>query len=203
MDVTCKGALVVKTCKGALEEKKIYKVDLDAKRIRAALGGRNFKADLDAKMTKVALVERKICRVVSDEISKGGLVVIPCRVDLDVKRIRVALDVKNCKADSDARKTKVALDAKRTCKAVLDAISKGALDEKIYKADLDAWRMTRVDLDAKRRCRDALVAVMKLQMRNRDVLVARTKVMIFWKNSTKNWMIKRNPKRTNVMARAA
>lgn len=116
-DVTCKVASVVKTCKGALEERRICKGALEERMIcRDALEGRRTlcKAVLGAKrIPKAVLDARK---------SKAGLVVTSCREDSDEKRrTKVALAVKRrCKVVSDAKKTfKDGLDAKKKCRDAL------------------------------------------------------------------------------------
>ena len=117
-DVTCKVVSVVRTCKGALEERRICKGALEERRIcRDALDERRICRDaLEGRRT--------LCKVVLDaRKSKADLVVASCREDSGGKRTsKVALAVKKmrCKVVSDAKKTfKDGLDAKKKCRDVL------------------------------------------------------------------------------------
>lgn len=130
-DVTCKVVSVVKTCKDALEERRICKGALEGRRIckgaleerkiyRDALEGRRTlcKAGLDAKrVLKAVLDAKRVLKAVLDaRKSKEGLVVTSCREDSDEKRrSKVALVVKRrCKVVSGAKKTfKDGLGAKK------------------------------------------------------------------------------------------
>lgn len=147
-DVTCKVVSVVKTCKGALEEKRICKGAL-----------------VERKICKGALEERKICKGVLEERRTLCKAVLDARripkAVLDARKSKAALVVTSCREDSDEkRRTKVALAVKRTCKVVSDV-------RKSFKDDLDA-----------KKCRDALGGTKLRRMKTRDDLVVRKMISL-------------------------